>query len=142
MAKFLGYGDIKEKDNSKFLKLPEGNYRVKFLTAPIEFVKDFGRGEGPQTQYMVAVLDPQDGNKVKYLKVGATILRALKAHKENCDQDPAAPEAPLFAINRTGSDMSTKYSLSVTNKTVSTAHIDYQAVQEELMELAAKIESK
>ena len=111
------YSDYKE--SSIYVRLKEGENRVRIVTEPYFVKKSFKEGEAPKERFAWVVLDRSDG-EVRYLSVGPQIMGQVVALVN--DEDYGDPKKYDLKIRREGASwQDTRYQVIPGPKTPLTA---------------------
>jgi len=100
----MNYGDYKE--TSLFVKLTQGENRVRLVTEPYVYKKSFKEGDPAKERYAWVVIDRSDG-ELRYLNAGPSIMKAIVALAN--DGDYGDPKGYDIKINREGEGLDTSY---------------------------------
>jgi len=101
---------------NKYLRIESGEtVRLRIASQPITFEKDFGQGDGPKKRCAVIVIRKEKiGDEIKrspiVFEFGAMIYNDLV--KLNLDEDFGDLTTYDIKVTKTGSDKTTKYSIT------------------------------
>ena len=130
-----------QKAGGRILRWKEGRNRIRLLTQPVEFEREYN-GE-VRVECFAAVLDLDDANAVKFAPLKPTMIAVLHDFFVENGVAPDAKEAPAFCITRTGSGLQTRYSTLPGGKPCPvSAEVDVAKTNAELMELVGKLEKR
>jgi hypothetical protein len=132
----MKFGEFKPR--SAFLKLQDGENKVRFVSEAEEFNSVY---EGRASQRFVAyVIDRTDG-EVKSFTFGATIMKSISALANS--QEYGFPDLPPYdvIIIRKGTGKETEYTVNAARKDTALTEIELKMISEQksIKELSTKL---
>jgi len=105
----MSYSDYDPSETSGiYMRLEQGDNRVRIVSEPYKFKREFPTSDQPVQRYGWAVIDRADG-ELKYLEVGPMIFGQIVALNE--DEDYGDPTTYDLKIKKTGEMLETRYTV-------------------------------
>ena|SRR3990167_8645992 len=135
----MKYGSYQPR--SQFMRLEQGENKVRLLTEPEQFTSVYNDKE--TTRFVAYVIDRKDG-EIKPFTFGASIIGQIALLANGTEYGFTDTPPYDIIINKKGSDLATEYTVSPARKDTPLTKAETDALAElaPITELAAKLDKR
>jgi len=121
--------DIKVENNSRFIKLTEGENPIRIVSGFTSYPKTYQGGK-PTTRYACYAIDRKDG-EIRFFEIGASIIKQIQALAMSAEYgfDDLPPYDMVIVRQGTG-PMDTEYSVRAARKDTALNEVEIAKIAE------------